>query len=99
MWQRQPGGGSLGSGGRSADAENYVTLWRLGGVGRLRRAVARSDETFWLSMLDGIKRTYIDAHFSHGRRSPDVSLTRDKRYLLPTLIIPLLGLMVVNLVN
>ena len=73
MWRRQPGGDSLGSGGRSADIENYVTLWRLGGVGRLRRAVARSDETFCLGMLGGIILMYIDAHFSHGRRLPDVS--------------------------
>ena len=73
MWRRQPGGDSLGSGGRSADIENYVTLWRLGGVGRLRRAVPRSDETFCLSMLGGIILIYIDAHFSHGRRLPDVS--------------------------
>ena len=46
VWRRQPGGGFLAPGGRSADAENYVTLWRFGGVGRLRRAVSRVDETF-----------------------------------------------------
>ena len=73
MWRRQPGGDSLGSGGRSADIENYVILWRLGGVGRLRRAVARADETFCVSMLGCIILIYIDAHFSHGRRLPDVS--------------------------
>ena len=76
MWRRQPGGGSLAPGGRSADAENYVTLWRLGGVGRLRRAVSRVDEIFRLSMLGCIKRTYIDAHFLDVWRLPDVSYKR-----------------------
>ena len=88
MWRRQPGGDSLGSGGRSADIENYVTLWRLGGVGRLRRAVARSDETFWLSMLGGIKRTYIDAHFLDVRRLPDISYKRVIAHALPLKLEP-----------
>ena len=92
VWRQQPGGGYLASGGRSADAEKPVTLWRLGGVGRLRRAVARSDETFWLSMLGGIILIYIDAHFSHGRRLPDVSLKVSTSSRPLTLIILLLGL-------
>ena len=92
MWRRQPGGDSLGSGGRSADIENYVILWRLGGVGRLRRAVARADETFWLSMLGGIILIYIDAHFSHGRRLPDVSFKVSTSSRSLTKITPVLGL-------
>ena len=73
MWQRQPDGDSLGSGDRSADIENYVTLWRFGGVGRLRRAVSRVDETFRLKMLGYINMIYIDAQFSDVRQLPDVS--------------------------
>ena len=95
VWRQQPGGGSLAPGGRSADAENYVTLWRLGGVGRLRRAVARSDETFWLSMLGVIERPYIDAHFSHGRRLPDVSFKVSTSSRPLTQIAPALGLTLV----
>ena len=76
VWRRQPGGGSLAPGGRSADAENYVILWRFGGVGRLRRAVSRLDETFRQSMLSVIKRTYVDAHFLDLRRLTDVSYKR-----------------------
>ena len=83
VWRQQPGGGYLAPGGRSADAENYVTLWRLGGVGRLRRAVARSDETFWLSMFGYIERTYIDAYFLDVRRLPDVSYKRVIAHALP----------------
>ena len=83
------GGGSQGAapslapGGRSADAENYVTLRLRGGVGLVRRAVSRLDEIFRQSMLSGIERTYVNTHFLHVRQLPDVSCKRVIALALP----------------